>query len=517
MSRRALCCERTHAPRHSAAFLGAVLVIFAAFCGAMGVRSKPALAATIPRFESTACWQSIPASASARCGFLVVPENRAKANGKTIRVAVAIVRAAGKRLDSTPLVDLDGGPGGAPILSAGLLIASGLNAHRDLIIVDQRGTYLSHPQLTCPTLDRFFLHLLGLVYDAASTRAEHVAATSACRAQFVGNGVDLAAYNTTENAADFADLRRALGYKQWNIYSVSYGTDLALKLIRADPKGVRSVVLDSTVPPNLVTFPGFWVQAGSGFGQLFAACNGQTACRARYGNLRERFAHLVDALESRPVTTTVPDPATKRSVTVTIDGGALVNWLVGMSFQTPRFKDVPGLIDQLAAGKPQAIAASRLAQVTPAGFIGYGLTFGVLCREWYPFSTYAQIEKQGRRVFPSFPASVLAEAPQFTFITEDCKAWNVPAAPPVTREPVRSGVPTLILSGSFDGVTALPWAKAAAASLANSRVILFPGVGHSVLYESACAQAVANSFFAKPGAPDTKCAATLEPPVFTTR
>jgi len=63
----------------------------------------------------------------------------------------------------------------------------------------------------------------------------------------------------------------------------------------------------------------------------------------------------------------------------------------------------------------------------------------------------------------------------------------------------------------------LPWAKAAAASLANSRVILFPGVGHSVLYESACAQAVANSFFAKPGAPDTKCAATLEPPVFTTR
>lgn len=479
--------------------------------------SNPGPGGRVPRFESAPCWTTVPASVSARCGFLVVPENRAKQNGKTIRVAVAIVRAASKTPDSTPLAYLDGGPGGAPILSARLLIADGLNAGRDLILVDQRGTYYSQPQLTCPTLDRFFFRVLGLVYDADSTRSEHVAAVTACRAQFVARGVDIAAYNTTENAADFADLRRTLGYKQWNVYGVSYGTNLALNLMRTDPAGIRSVVLDSTEPPNLVALPAFWTQASHGFAGLFAACSAQPGCHARYGDLGERFARLVKALESQTVSTSVTDPATKRSVTVTTDGGALANWLVGMSFLTPQSKDVPVWIDALAAGRPQQIASSRLAQVTPPGFIGFGLTFGVICSEWYPFSTYAQILAGGRKVLSGYPTSVLAEPPQFTFVTDDCRAWKVPKAPAAVRDQIHSAIPTLILSGSFDAVTALPWAKAAASTLPNSRVLVFPGIGHGVTAASTCAQRVVNSFYVRPSAPDTSCVATVKPPVFETR
>jgi len=471
----------------------------------------------VPRFESTVCWKTVPATVSAHCGFLVVPENRTKHNGKTIRVAVAIVRAAAKTPDSAPLVYLDGGPGGAPILSAGLPIAGGLNADRDLILVDQRGTYYSQPQLTCPALDHFFFRLLGLVYDAHSTRSAHVAATSDCRAQFVAQGVDLAAYNTTENAADFADLRRTLGYKQWNVYGVSYGTNLALNLVRIDSAGIRSVVLDSTEPPNLVALPAFWSQAGYAFGQIFAACSAQPACRARYGDLGTRFTGLVNTLESHPVTTSVSDPATKKNVTVTIDGGALVNWLVGMSFRTSEFRDVPLWIDQLAAGRPQAIASSRLAQVTPPGLIGYGLTFGVICSEWEPFSTHAQSVAEGRRALPRYPASVLAEPPQFTFVTDDCRVWNIPRAPAAVREQVHSAIPTLILSGSFDAVTARPWATAAASTLPSSRILVFAGVGHGVVHESACAQAVVKAFFAQPAAPDNSCVANVKAPLFDTR
>ncbi|MFJ8630263.1 alpha/beta fold hydrolase [Streptomyces sp. NPDC093568] len=58
----------------------------------------------------------------------------------------------------------------------------------------------------------------------------------------------MSACNTTENAADFADLRRALRIHRWNVYGYSYGTDLALTYLRRHPQGIRSVAIDSVVP-----------------------------------------------------------------------------------------------------------------------------------------------------------------------------------------------------------------------------------------------------------------------------
>jgi pimeloyl-ACP methyl ester carboxylesterase len=49
-----------------------------------------------------------------------------------------------------------------------------------------------------------------------------------CRDAFVEKGADLGAYNTSENAADFADLRKALKIDSWNVYGVSYGSYDAL-------------------------------------------------------------------------------------------------------------------------------------------------------------------------------------------------------------------------------------------------------------------------------------------------
>ncbi len=457
-------------------------------------------------FESARCWPTLPPSVKARCGYLVVPENRALRNGRTIRIAVAVIPAV-KRAIADPLVYVDGGPGGAPLLSTAALIGEGLNARNDLIVVDQRGTYYSKPQLTCPVIDRFFRRLVGVVYDAPSTRAEHVAATRTCRAQLAERGIDLAAYNTTENAADFADLRRALGYQQWNVYGISYGTNLALNLVRIDSAGIGSLILDSTEPPNLVSLPAFWPQASAGFTSLFATCAAQPICRSRYPRLEERFSALVRKLESHPVTTHVPSQAAGGEVAVTTDGGALANWLVSMSFATAEFKEVPAWIDELADGRPQHIAASRASSITPPGLIGYGLTFGVICSEWYPFAAYPEILSKGRRVLPSYPSTVLEEPPQFTYVTDDCREWDVPKAPATVREPVRSSIPTLILSGTFDAVTASPWAKAAAAMLPNARLVMFRGVGHGVAPASKCAQAVVQSFLARPHAPDLRCLA----------
>jgi pimeloyl-ACP methyl ester carboxylesterase len=141
----------------------------------------------------------------------------------------------------------------------------------------------------------------------------------------------------------------------------------------------------------------------------------------------------------------------------------------------------------------------------------------VVRREWFPFDSEREVLAEGRDVLPRYPRSVLAQPPQFTYMFDDCRVWGVPAAPASVREPAVSDIPTLILSGSFDSVTSLAWANAAAETLPNSRIASIPGVGHFVAPESPCAKSVIASFLLRPDAADTNCVATLRPPAFVAR
>jgi pimeloyl-ACP methyl ester carboxylesterase len=453
--------------------------------------------------------------AHARCGFLTVPERHSRPDGRAIRLMVAIVPAVSSQPAPDPVVHMTGGPGGVDFGEAQLMIDAGLNRDRALILMEQRGSYLTEPALTCPVVDEFNAKLVGLRYDATSTRRAHVAATRACRRQLGSRGVDLSAYNTSENALDFADLRRALGIAQWNVFGVSYGSTLAQRLMRIDPAGIRSATLDSAVPIASVALPPVWANTRDGFRAVFRACSAQRACRARYPHLERTFTRLVRSLEAHPLTTTVKSASGQRT-RVGLDGGALVNWLVSVSLDTPHFAKVPAWIHALAAGDPKPIATARAASVTPPGFVSYGLLYGVVCREWTPFAASRDIVRAGRRAFPRYPASVLAQAPQFPQFNEDCDRWQVPSAPRSFRAPTRSDIPTLILSGTFDAVTSLAWARDAARTLTRSTIVRIPGVGHSVLPRSECAQSIEASFLADPTSPSTACAARLAPPLFAT-
>ena len=83
------------------------------------------------------------------------------------------------------------------------------------------------------------------------------------------------------------------------------------------------------------------------------------------------------------------------------------------------------------------------------------------------------------------------------------------------HQPVVNSIPTLLISGSFDTLTSLAGAKAAAAKLSNATIISVPGVGHAVAPQSPCAQAVVASFLADPATPDTSCVGALKPQPFT--
>src|SRR5215510_4625031 len=97
------------------------------------------------------------------CGYLTVPENRSVPNGRTIRLLVARVKAATSAPRPDPIVYLAGGPGGAGTLSALGVVAGSMNADREIIFVNQRGTLHSDPHLSCREMDDFTAQSIGLV------------------------------------------------------------------------------------------------------------------------------------------------------------------------------------------------------------------------------------------------------------------------------------------------------------------------------------------------------------------
>ncbi|GAA4881734.1 alpha/beta fold hydrolase [Kitasatospora terrestris] len=455
-----------------------------------------------------------PGLDDARCGTLTVPEDRSRPTGRTIALAVAVVPAEAHRPAPDPIVWLAGGPGDDANSEIGLALAGGLNRDRDLIFMSQRGTYSADPALTCPNIDAFNARALNLVWGAPSTGALHVEATRACRDRLTGLGADLGAYNSTESAADYADLRRALGIREWNVFGISYGTDLALLYQRLHPEGLRSVGIDGVLPPSLASGAVTWKAAREGFDGIFAACAAQPECDGRYPDLKGTFERLVVELEAHPVTTEVAVPGHPDPVEVVLDGGVLVNWL---TFASHLAAGVPRSLDELAHGNPQRIAeqwaGGKLAPQA-VGRLSHGLAYGVFCSEWTPFETEADVLRAGQQAFPSFPASVQAQAPGLAWLHDDCRAWDVPAAPGSVRDVTVSDIPTLVLSGGFDSQTAPSSGPYAARTLSRSTVVTVPYVAHVVFADSPCAQSVTRSFFDTPTAPDLACLACLEPPAF---
>lgn len=171
-----------------------------------------------------------------RCGFLVVPEDHSQPKGHTIRLAVAIFKTPSSHPAPDPVLVLGGGPGNAVLENTGPMYNAANLAYllqdRDLILLDQRGTGYSQPSLRCLDNEDF----------------------RACHDRLLKSGINLNAFTTLEDAADVHDLIRALSYQQVNLDGVSYGTRLALTVMRLFPADLRSVVLDSVVPPQINLF-----------------------------------------------------------------------------------------------------------------------------------------------------------------------------------------------------------------------------------------------------------------------
>ncbi len=476
-------------------------------------------ATTGARFVEGRCEFDEPPGYQVDCGWLVAPEDRSDpANGKTVRLHVAIFRSQVAGVPEDPIVYLEGGPGGDALEAVPFTFAQAFAPFlesRDFIMFDQRGTGFSSPSLACPETVELAFEQLDLDLDLDEALAQELAALEECHTRIVEEA-ELSLYNSEASAADLADLRVVLGYEEWNLFGISYGTRLALTTMRDHPEGIRSVILDSTYPPQVSLPLEVGLNAARAFTVFFDACAEDPECSGAFPDLEARFFALVDALDAEPIMATLLDVFTLEEHDALVEGDALLGLLFQSLYSSELIPVLPGLIDDVENGDYQSLELLLSNFFANIEFISTGQTFAVQCREELPFTDPAELATAGD-FDPYIKRIVESGGSTGPFALEVCELWDVGTADALENEPVASDIPTLVLAGEFDPITPPSWGVLAAETLANASFFEFPGLGHGTSVSDECALSIALEFLNDPSAePDGSCVSAMSGPDFIT-
>ena len=286
-----------------------------------------------PAYERTECQFDTPTELDIECGSLAVPENRANQNSRMLHLQVAIVKPFSPHPLPDPVLVLNGGPGNESLagINFWLYVFSPILHDRALILLDTRGVGYSQPSLNCPEVENTWQQNWSQNLSLQASDQNYVRALKACHDRLISEGVDLSAYTTAENVADVRDLRRSLGYSKWNLYGGDYGSRLALEIMRQDPAGVRSVILDSAYPPQVNLYSSRANQLERSLTLLFEHCEAHADCERSYPGLKKKFYGLVDGLDAQPGIYRIYDPSASKFHDLYLNGDRWI-WAVSQMF-----------------------------------------------------------------------------------------------------------------------------------------------------------------------------------------
>ncbi len=390
-------------------------------------------------------------------GILEVPEQRrGGAPAATLKLAYV-------RLPSTaahpgpPIVYLAGGPGASGIDSArgpraDLLL--GLRDIADVVLLDQRGTGLSRPALVCSkTWEHPRDQPLG--EDAALAAVRQ--AGEACAQQMRNLGAHLAAYNPREMADDVEALRQALGARRISLVATSYGTRLALEVLRRHGAAVERAVLMGVVGPDQeLKLPA----AADAVLARIAMGDGRTLLDV----LRVRLA----ALDRQPVRTTAVDPLTGDQVPVAIGPLDLQLAIADHLGAAERLDELREVAVHLDRGDWEPLAGDLLRQ--RKRWLGQVMPYAVACAS-------GASEARRRQVAAEAASAVVGRQLDFA-VPDVCGALGVEPLDAALRQSVRSPVPVLVVSGTLDARTPAQNGQDVLRHLSHGVEIVVDGAGH---------------------------------------
>jgi pimeloyl-ACP methyl ester carboxylesterase len=311
----------------------------------------------------------------------------------------------------------------------------------------------------------------ALPLDRVPTRAEVVADARrqfvACASTLRSRGVDLAAYRTEAYAADLQSVMRALGHPRVRLVAHSYGTMIALELLRLEPSRVDRAVLAGVMGPgDALRDPGHHERVLNTLAQSKALDT---------TTLRAQVAKALARIEREPSSAHTSD-----GVAVLLGRDDVARGLVQTLGRPAQAQRVLAVIEALAAERPdaasdaqQALGAwlvevaegTRTARTGPLSQRAAAQHYLTVCANGEPDER--RLARSGSSLFGHQLHAALPDA---------CEGWGL--TPAAARGPVNASLPVLIVSALLDVRTPHEQALAAQRTLPRTTLLTLAGAGH---------------------------------------
>ena len=426
---------------------------------------------------------------SAELGRLAVPVRHGQPDSGSIELALVRLRSRAAS-PLAPLVYLDGGPGGAGYTAATIPEYADLfdrvRATRDVILLSQRGTGLSRPHPSCTSeglLPDNFMVSLDTMSAELGGRARR------CAESLKQRGVDLSTFNTAESADDVVDVQRALGVPRIALFGFSYGTHLALAVVRRAPAAIERVVLAGTEGPGDT-----WKLPSVMEAQL------EELSRQSGGTLLAAWQRLIDTAVAKPLA--VPIKAGDQMRTIAIGPAGLQYLLRRDVGDTNDWPMIPMLIAQAASGDLTALGKLAARRI---GGLSAGLNLMPLAMDCASGASADRLS----RIRAQEPSRSFGRMTNYPY-PDACAVLGIPMLPDSFRAPIESSIPALFISGTLDSNTPPAQAAAVAAGFAQSAHIVVDNAGHESTLQPAAVRDLLLAFLEGKSVTSTKIAA---PPI----
>jgi len=446
----------------------------------------------LPKIESCECAFKADNSLKTRCAYLIVPENRSKPNGKTIKLQFIYVESKNPNKHKDPVLYTAGGPGASSLHGVMFVHQRQFIRDRDYIAFEQRGTYNTKPWLNCTEVPEAIkeAYRKGLNRDSMVLQA-----VKACRKRLASEGIDLDAYNTIENAADIEDLRRVLNIDSINLVGISYSGGLMMTVMRNFPQHIRSVALDSALPGFVNYEEDALFSINEAFDKIFSNCDRDSTDKVRYGNLRARFHDYLNSISNKTFYLSYKEKDKPDTLHIKYRRDELIDVLVDKLSSNRELKNVPYIITQLMAGNQKGYMTEYFDGVFGAGTSSAGMRYSMYCSEQVNYADQKVIDKQNI-MFPYFAG--------YHFNDVDrpiCNCWKVKSVNPVAKTPVYSHLPVLLSSGDTDPYCRPYYNDLIHHYMPNSQRLLFTDKTHGPLLNTREGDELLAAFLAHPYSP----------------
>lgn len=400
----------------------------------------------------------------AELGSFEVSENRSRPGSRSLTLRFVRFPATGP-VPGPPIVYLAGGPGGSGIGTARgsrFELFMAMREYGDVIAFDQRGTGMSDGpgSVPCPA-GRSYPAEDPLEYDRL--RELTVGVARECGEFWREEGVDLAAYNTGENADDLADLAAALGTERLRLWGISYGTHLGLTVIRRHPELVERAILAGVEgPDHTVKLPSYWSDQLERLEQLIAA---DPDASRRFPDLDGMIRSVLERLDREPARVEMVSADLRDTVRASVSRFAVERRIIDALRDPATLVTVPYLFERMATGD----------------FSVMGGTVGVSGLSAMPEAMDAAsgISSERRARYRQEDSMLTLGGGDELINASMAEALGVPDLGSDFRAPVRSDIPVLFISGTLDGRTPVSNAEEVAAGFPNGRHLIIENAGHS--------------------------------------